>query len=50
MNLLKNLMIIAVLAAVGYGVYVSLARNNIEPARPPGVAAGLAGRAEGRVA
>jgi hypothetical protein len=31
MNALKNLMIIAVLAAVGYGVYVSLSRNNVEP-------------------
>jgi hypothetical protein len=35
MNLLKNLVIIAVLAAVGYGVYVSLARNNAEVAQPP---------------
>jgi hypothetical protein len=31
MNLLKNLMILAVLAAVGYGVYVSLQRNNADP-------------------
>jgi hypothetical protein len=30
MNLLKNLMILAVLAAVGYGVYVSLSRNNVD--------------------
>ncbi len=34
MNSLKNLMIIAVLAAVGYGVYVSLSRNNVEPGQP----------------
>ena len=40
MNLLKNLLIIAVLAAVGYGVYVSLARNNVDPGQPPGVAEG----------
>ena len=40
MNFLKNLMIIAVLAAVGYGVYVSLARNNADPGQPPGVAEG----------
>lgn len=33
MNSIKNLMIIAVLAAVGYGVYVSLSRNNIEPSQ-----------------
>ncbi|MBU4272596.1 MAG: L,D-transpeptidase family protein [Planctomycetes bacterium] len=38
MNSLKNLMIMVVLAAVGYGVYVSLARNNVDPAYPPGVA------------
>jgi hypothetical protein len=37
MNSLKNLVIIAILAAVGYGVYQSLIRNNAEPA-PPGVA------------
>ena len=36
MNFLKNLMIIAVLAAAGYGVYVSLARNNADPDQPPG--------------
>ena len=30
MNLLKNLMILAVLAAVGYGVYVSLSPNNAD--------------------
>lgn len=40
MNLVKNLLIIAVLAAVGYGVYVSLARNNADPSSPPGVAEG----------
>ncbi len=40
MNSLKNLMIIAVLAAVGYGVYASLARNNADPGQPPGVAEG----------
>lgn len=40
MNSLKNLMIIAVLAAVGYGVYVSLARNNAEPGTPPVAAEG----------
>ncbi len=38
MNSLKNLMIMVVLAAVGYGVYVSLARNNVDPPYPPGVA------------
>jgi hypothetical protein len=36
MNSLKNLMIIAVLAAVGYGVYVSLSRNNIDSDQPFG--------------
>ncbi len=30
MNSLKNLMILAVLTAVGYGVYVSLSRNNAD--------------------
>jgi hypothetical protein len=30
MNLLKNLMILAVLAAVGYGVYLSLSPNNAD--------------------
>ena len=40
MNSLKNLMIIAVLAAVGYGVYVSLSRNNVDSGQPPGVADG----------
>ena len=30
MNSLKNLMILAVLAALGYGVYVSLSRNNAD--------------------
>ena len=38
MNSLKNLLIMAVLGAVGYGVYVSLARNNVDPAYPPGAA------------
>ncbi|NLF09571.1 MAG: L,D-transpeptidase family protein [Pirellulaceae bacterium] len=38
MNSLKNLMIMVVLAAVGYGVYVSLARNNVDPPLPPEVA------------
>lgn len=40
MNSLKNLLIIAVLAAVGYGVYASLQRNNADPGQPPGVAEG----------
>ena len=40
MNLLKNLLILAVLAAVGYGIYVSLTRNNVDPDQPPGVAEG----------
>ncbi|MEN6459674.1 MAG: L,D-transpeptidase family protein [Thermoguttaceae bacterium] len=40
MNSVKNLMIIAVLGAVGYGVYVSLSRNNPEPGPTPGVADG----------
>jgi hypothetical protein len=31
MNSLKNLLIVAVLAAAGYGVYVSLQRNNADP-------------------
>ena len=35
MNSLKNLLILAVLATVGYGVYVSLARNNVDTAQPP---------------
>jgi hypothetical protein len=39
-NLLKNLLILAVLGAVGYGVYVSLARNNTDSSQPPGVAEG----------
>lgn len=38
MNSLKNLTIMVVLALVGYGVYVSLARNNVAPPTPPGVA------------
>ncbi len=40
MNSLKNLLIIAILGAVGYGVYVSLARNNADNGQPPGVAEG----------
>ena len=40
MNFLKNLLILAVLAAVGYGIYVSLTRNNVDPGQPPGVAEG----------
>jgi hypothetical protein len=40
MSSLKNLLIIAVLAAVGYGVYTSLARNNAEPGQRPGAADG----------
>ncbi len=38
MNSLKNLLIMAVLGAVGYGLYVSLARNNVDPAYSPGAA------------
>lgn len=38
MNILKTIMIMIVLAAVTYGVYVSLARNNVDPAFPPEVA------------
>lgn len=38
MNFLKNIMILAVLAAVGYGVYVSLSRNNVDGGPAPGVA------------
>jgi hypothetical protein len=38
MNSLKNLMIIGVLAAVGYGVYVSLQRNNVDSEQPFGTA------------
>lgn len=38
MNSLKNLLIVAILAAVGYGVYSSLQRNNVEPPPPPSVA------------
>ena len=38
MNLLKNLLIIAVLMAVGYGMYVALQRSNADPRQPPGVA------------
>lgn len=40
MNSLKNVLIIAVLAAVGYGVYVSLDRNNADPGQSQGVAPG----------
>ena len=40
MNLLKNMLIIAILAAAGYGIYSSLARNNVDPSPPPGVAPG----------
>jgi hypothetical protein len=40
MNSLKNLLVIAVLGAVGYGIYVSLARNNADNGQPPGVAEG----------
>jgi hypothetical protein len=40
MNGLKNLIIIAVLAAVGYGVYVSLSRNNVDPGQSSGLADG----------
>jgi hypothetical protein len=40
MNGLKNLVIIAVLAAVGYGVYVSLSRNNVESGQSSGLADG----------
>jgi hypothetical protein len=36
MNSLKNLMIICVLAAVGYGVYLSLSRNNVDSEQPFG--------------
>ncbi|NLY00615.1 MAG: LysM peptidoglycan-binding domain-containing protein [Rhodopirellula sp.] len=42
MNSLKNLFIIAVLAAVAYGVYVSLNQNN-QSTPPPGVADGWGG-------
>ncbi|MBN1394428.1 MAG: L,D-transpeptidase family protein [Pirellulales bacterium] len=38
MNSLKNLLIIGVLAAVGYGVYVAMIRNNVDPAYPTEVA------------
>jgi len=40
MNSLKNLMIIAVLAAVGYGVYVSLSRNDVDSGQPLSIADG----------
>ena len=45
MNSVKNLMIIAVLGAVGYGVYVSLSRNNVDPAQS-GVTDGWPGEAK----
>jgi len=38
MNAIKNILILAVLAMVGYGVYTSLARNNLESEPPPGAA------------
>ena len=34
MGSLKNAMMIAVLAAVGYGVYVALSRNNMDYGTP----------------
>jgi hypothetical protein len=40
MNSLKNLMIIGVLAAVGYGVYASLSRNNVDSEQPFGALKG----------
>ena len=40
MNSLKNLLILAVLGAVGYGVYASLMRNNADNGQPPGIAEG----------
>ena len=40
MNSLKNLLIIAFLGAAGYGIYVSLARNNADTGQPPGVTEG----------
>ncbi len=49
MNGLKNLIIIAVLAAVGYGVYVSLSRNNVD-SDAAGRGRRMADRAEGRAA
>ncbi|MEN6451259.1 MAG: LysM peptidoglycan-binding domain-containing protein [Thermoguttaceae bacterium] len=42
MNSVKNLMIIAVLGAVGYGVYVSLQRNNVDSGPQLSVTDGLA--------
>lgn len=36
MNSLKNLMILGVLAAAGYGIYVSLTRNNVDSGQPFG--------------
>ncbi len=46
MHFLKNLMITAVLVAVGYAVYVSLQHNNADPGQPPGVAEGWAPKVE----
>lgn len=43
MNSLKNLLIVAILAGVGYGVYTSLQRNNVDPPAPPGVVDGVPG-------
>jgi hypothetical protein len=40
MNSLKNVVILAILGAVGYGVYVSLARNNADNGQPPSGAEG----------
>ena len=40
MNFLKNLLIIAILGSLGYGIYVALARNNAGPGQPPSVAEG----------
>ncbi len=40
MNSLKNLIIIAVLAAAGYGIYTSLSRNNVDSGQSSGLADG----------
>jgi len=40
MNSVKNFLIVAVLAGVGYGVYASLQRNAGDPGQPPGEAQG----------
>jgi hypothetical protein len=50
MDSLKNLIIMALLAGVGYAVYVSLARNNVAPPPAPGVADKWAPQAEAPVA